>query len=174
MITAPDEGEAAVRKPADMGLIPREDAELAELIRKQEFDLMREGLKKAGIKEETLQKLSVLDGLAPNSGRFLVASLDLSHKMMVYSNIQLMEQADFIKTKYLEDETLGMEYKIEWQKAFNEICDILGKGYDRTLAGTQAMAKIMAGQEDKEGKGGKRKPGFSPLKRATPADAPKN
>lgn len=172
-VTAPDELEAELRKPSDFKLINKEKDELAELVRKQDFDLMRGGLAKAGIKEETLEKLKVLDGLAVNSGRFLVASLDLSHKMLMYSNISLMEQADYIKKTYLEDATLGMEYKIEWQKAYNEICDIIGKGYDRVLAGTQAMAKIMAGQGD-EKQGGKKKPAFAPLKRADPVkpDAP--
>lgn len=141
------------------------EAELAEQIRKQDIILFRDGLKKAGVREDTLQCLEILDGLSKNSGRFLVNSLDLSHRMMVYLNIQLLERANDIKKDYLEDETLDDEYKIEWQKAYNEIVDIIRKSYESTLVGTQAMAKIMvaAGGKKKDDDGGK-KPGFSPLR----------
>lgn len=133
---------------------------MAEQIRKQDAKLLRDGLQKAGLKSETLQLLEHLDGFSENSGRFLVSSLDLSHRMMILSNIELLERARAIKKDYLENDDIDDEYKIEWQKAYNEIVDIIRKGYEATLAGTQAMAKIMGAGKDK--KGDRAKPGFQP------------
>lgn len=144
-----------------------ENSELALIIQDQNRVLLREGLTKAGISAKTIDKLKVFDGFGTNSGHFLIASLDLSHKMMVFSNVALLEEGEYIREHYLHDETLAPEQKIEWQRAYNEIADILGKGYDRTLAGTQAMAKMMPKQEEK---GEKKKPGFRPLMRVERED----
>lgn len=137
------------------------DSTLADQMRKQEYDLMRGGLKKAGLKESTLEKLDAINGIATNAGKFLVSALDLSHKMVVYTTAQLLEQMEEIKSQYLDDVTLRHEYKIEWQKCYNELADLVGRGFDRTLAGTQAMAKIMAAQKEKTK--GRKKAGFVPL-----------
>lgn len=43
-----------------------------------------------------------------------------------------------------------------WQKCYNETPDLIGKGFDRTLAGTQAL---IAMQRERAGKGRPAKPG---------------
>lgn len=147
--------------PSEMTMPTVGDSMLAEQIRRQDMEIIRGGLEKAGISRATLDKLRVFDDFAPNAGRFLVASLDMSHKMMMFQNVALMEEAEFIRANYLRNEALDPELRIEWQKCYNEICDILGKGYDRTLNGTQVMAKIVAGKVRNEGP--KAKPSFTPL-----------
>lgn len=155
--------------PTDTDVITRtgtpvevEPSKLADQIRKQDAILLREGLQKAGVRQDTLEKLEILKGLSDNAGRWLVSSLDLSHRMMIFLNIQLLERAMDIKSTYLEDETLEDEYKIEWQKAYNEIVDVIRKSYEATLSGTQAMARIMGnGKREDDGKA---VPGFQPIK----------
>lgn len=142
---------------------PREIKEASVLglaIQKQNNKMLRDGLRDAGIQESTLHKLNIFESFGQNSGAFLIASLDLTHKMMVFGNVTLFEEAEYIRAKYLQNETLSPELKLEWQKAYNEIIDIQGKNYERVLAGTQAMAKMQPKDDKKEKK---RKPGFHPL-----------
>jgi hypothetical protein len=128
--------------------------------------ILRDGLEKAGIQKSTIEKLRAFDGFAPNAGEFLISALDLTHRSMVFLSVHLLEEAQRIKTDYLDDETLEHEYKIQWQSAYNDIVEQIGKCYDRTLTGTQAMAKMIGtDQPDKK----KKKPGFKELKRVEPA-----
>lgn len=142
--------------------IDRGENVLADLVSAQNRMLMRQGLLQAGIKQTTIDKLRVLEGMATNAGEFLVASLDMTHRMMILQGVRLFEEAERIKTDYLDDATLDDEIKIQWQGAYNDICDQIGKCFDRTLVGTQALAKLLG--TDKEDKK-KVKPGFKPLKR---------
>jgi hypothetical protein len=139
------------------------DEAMGEAVMVQNRILMRSGLLKAGIKASTIESLKVLEEMAPNAGMFLVASLDLTHRMMVLQGVRLFEEAERIKTDYLDDATLDDEIKIQWQGMYNDICDQIGKCFDRTLIGTQAMAKMLGTDEDG---GKKKKPAFRPLKRA--------
>lgn len=143
--------------------IPIGDETLGEATAIQNRILLREGLLKVGIKPATVEKLKILEELAPNAGMFLVASLDLTHRMMVLQGVRLFEEAERIKTDYLDDATLDDDIKIQWQGAYNDICDQIGKCFDRTLMGTQAMAKLLGTDKGEEKK---KKPGFTPLKRA--------
>lgn len=140
------EKEAETRKPL---LVGRErevgDAILGEVVAAQEADLIRDGLRKAGIKQATLDKLKTLSGLNVSGGRFLVASLDLAHRMTVYQAVALLEESEHIKTAYLHNEELTQEERYNWQRAYNEIAELLGKTFDRTLAGTQAMVAMQRG-----------------------------
>lgn len=140
-----------------------EDSALAEIIQSQNRVLLREGLAAAGLSQKTIDKLKAFDAFGTNSGHFLIASLDLSHKQMVFGNACLLEEGERIRENYLSDDTLAPQVRLEWQRAYNEIVDIQGKNYERILAGTQAMAKMMGKGEEKEDK---RKPGFRPLTEA--------
>lgn len=131
----------------------------------QNRDLMRNGLRKAGISQDTLNKLEIFEGFADNAGQFLVASLDMTHRMMVYQTVKLLERAEYIEKTYLNDVTLDDEVKIQWQSAYTDIIEQVGKAYDRTLVGTQAMAKLL-GTKDGDEEKGKTKPGFKPLRAA--------
>lgn len=131
--------------------------------------IMRNGLAAAGISAETVDKLKLFENFAPNSGEYLVAALDISHRMMLFQNVSLFERAEWIKKNILdragipgtEDEAFSPLVLIEWQRVYNEICELIGKGYDRTLNGTQALAKIV-GDGGEKSKGKKKKFGFSP------------
>lgn len=138
-----------------------DDTELAEIVKLQDRELMRKGLRDTGIKEETLQKLRSFDGLAVSASKFLACSLDLTHRMMIYQTVALFERAEHIKKHYLEDEALDHEIRVEWQKAYNEIAELIAKSYDRTLTGTQVLVNIMRGKKADEGSGVKRKPAFA-------------
>lgn len=162
-----------VNAPSDIQVITRaklvtpteRENQLGDAIMKQNRDLLMNGLRKAGIEDSTLEKLAVFEGFSDNAGRFLVASLDMTHRMMVYLTVKLLERADYIETRYLKDETLDDEVKIAWQSAHTDIIEQVGKAYDRTLVGTQAMAKLLGTDKGEEGEK-KVKPGFKPLRSA--------
>ena len=140
------ETEIETRKPMLVGR-DREvgDAVLADVVAAQEADLIRDGLRKAGIKQATLEKLRTLSGLNMSGGRFLVASLDLAHRMTVHQSVSLFEEAEHIKNTYLHNDELTHEERYNWQRAYNEIAELIGKTFDRTLAGTQAMVAMQRG-----------------------------
>lgn len=146
--------------------VPVGDRAAAEAVRKQDIALVRLGLQEAGLKADTINLLAKFDDFAPSVGRFLGATLDISHKMMFIQTSKLFEEAEYIREHYLHNQTLRADIRLEWQKVYNEICDLLGKTYDRTLNGTQTLAKLMAASKAGKEKGqGKSKPGFEPLKK---------
>ena len=153
--------------PALLPLDPRfleapDDRPLGEAMMKQNRALMRDGLRKAGISERTLDQLATLETMAPNAGEFLVASVDLTHRMMVLQAVRLFEEADRIKKDYLDDMMLDHHLRIQWMSAYTEIAKQLRDAFDATLTGTQAMARMLGTEKEKAGKP---KPGFKPLKR---------
>lgn len=156
------EKEVETRQPLLLGR-DREvgDAVIGEVVAAQEADLIRDGLKKAGIKASTLDKLKTLSGLNVSGGKFLVASLDLAHRMTVYQSVALLEEAEHIKTTYLHNEELTQEERYNWQRAYNEIAELIGKTFDRTLAGTQAMVAMQRGSSGDQKRSAK--PGPSAL-----------
>jgi hypothetical protein len=155
--------EVITRRPLASVGDETEDRALADQIRKQDVELIRGGLEKAGISKATTERLRAFDEFAPNAGRFLAASLDMSHKMMVLLNVSLMEEAEHIRTVYLRDETLDHELRIEWQKCYTDIVEIIGKGYDRTVSGAGMLAKITAARAKAAPGKEVKKVGFTPL-----------
>lgn len=170
-IDPPTDAQVAIRKEAPAKV---QDNVLADIISAQDREILRGGLEKSGIRPGTIEKLRSFDGFAENSGKFLAGSLDLTHRMMIFQVVSLFELAEQIKAKYLENDTLSHGIKIEWQKAYNEIAELISKAYDRTLTGTQVMVNIMRQQKDDDGEGKKkRKPAFK-VKMAEPNDAGKD
>lgn len=167
----PNEAELMQRElpPDTPPMLPDkvEDNTMAEAIMATDRRILREGLQTAGIQVSTIEKLGLMEGFALNTARFLGASLDLTHRITVFQGVSLFEQAEFIKKTYLEDASLPHELKIEWTKCYAEISDLIGKSSDRVLAGTQAAVAMMRKKEGEGDKGGKRKLGFQPLKRAS-------
>ena len=156
------ETEIETRKPMLVGRDREEgDAVLGQVVAAQEADLIRDGLRKAGIKDSTLEKLRTLTGLNVTGGRFLVATMDLAHRMTVYQSVALLEEAEHIKNTYLHNEELTQEERYNWQRAYNEIAELIGKTFDRTLAGTQAMVAMQRGTSSDPKRSGK--PGPSAL-----------
>lgn len=165
-IEAPTELETVVRTPETL---PPEivNSERAEEMMKQDRELLRSGLQAAGIKSETIDKMRALDGLARNAGSFLSVSLDYTHRLHIYSTAALFEEMVYIRETYLRPGQDGKPkydpmVMVFWQRAFNEIADLLGKSYDRTLAGTQAMVAMMKARGKTPGApaGAKSKPGW--------------
>jgi hypothetical protein len=134
------------------------DSLLAKAMDIQNRDLLNGGLARAGIKQKTLDKLSTLGSATESAGKFLIASLDLSHRMMIYLNVSLLEQAEEIRETYLTNPSCPSKDKLEWQRVYNGIVSEIGKCYDRTLAGTAALVKITTGKSERE-----QKPGFRTL-----------
>lgn len=141
----PEHGETRAGPPPE---------QLAAEVRAQDLAALNDGMLKAGIKDTTVAKLRDLSGISLGTGKFLVTTLDLSHRMMIYQTIQLLEEADFIKQTYLRDMQLSEEDRLGWQREYNAICDIMGKTFDRTLIGTQAMVSLMGGTPKGKGKKG--------------------
>lgn len=162
-VVTPTDDSVINRERPDIPVV-EDTSLLGEQFIKLNRELLRDGLALAGIKPTTIDKLKVFDGFAVSAGDFLVASLDLTHRSMIYLSVALLEEADRIKTDYLDDATLDDEYKIQWQSAYTDIVEQIGKCYDRTLMGTQAMAKLLGTEQP--GKEKREKPGFRPLKRA--------
>lgn len=139
---------------------------MAEMMLIEDREILRQGLEAAGIRRETIQKLGLMEGFAKNTGRFLGAALDLTHKLTVFQGVSLFERAEYIKTHYLENETYPDEMKIEWQKAYNECCELIAKTSDRVLVGTTAVVNVLKERDKEKGKKGDTKAvGFEPLQR---------
>ena len=136
------------------------DAMLAEMVRKQDDELVIKGLEKVGIGSAMLDKLRNISALGSSPGQFMATSLGLTHKLMVVQTIELAEEAEYIKANYLRNGDLTCEERSYWQKCYNEIADLIGKGFDRTLAGTQALIAMQRGAA---GVQKKMKPGPQPL-----------
>lgn len=164
----PDEADLMTRSVPPVTVARVEQAnnnELAEAMMAQDREILRQGLQAVGIKSGTIKKLGLMENFAANTGRFLAASLDITHRVMVFQGVNLFERAEYIKETYLEDETLPHEIKIEWQKAYNELAEQIGKTSDRVLAGTQAAVAMMKRKEESENGGKQEKVvGFQPLK----------
>ncbi len=166
---APNEETTIVRTPEQLPPMIELDTR-AEEIMKQDREMLRNGLQAAGIMPATIEKIRSLDGLARNAGSLLSASLDYTHRLHIYSTAALFEEMVYIRDTYLRPGTeadpkpvLDPMERVFWQRAFNEIADLLGKSNDRTMSSTQAMVAMMKASKD-GGAGGKRegkaKPGF--------------
>jgi hypothetical protein len=162
----PDEVDAIF---SDMEL-PRqhdtgEESQIIKSMQAQNLDLLTGGLERSGISKKTIDKLNSLGTIEKSAASFLVASLECSHRMVVYQGASLFEQAETIKEKYLDPNApVSAKERIVWQRLYNQITDQIGKTYDRVLNGTTAMVKLTTPKE--KGEGGKSKPGFRPLKKA--------
>jgi hypothetical protein len=167
---APNEETTIVRTPEQLPPMIELDTR-AEEIMKQDREMLRNGLQAAGIMPATIEKIRSLDGLARNAGSLLSASLDYTHRLHIYSTAALFEEMVYIRDTYLRPGTeadpkpaLDPMERVFWQRAFNEIADLLGKSNDRTMSSTQAMVAMMKAQNEGRSGGkrteGKAKPGF--------------
>lgn len=169
-IKTPDEADLMIREmPKNMVPTPKllGDDVVGEAMLRADRDILRTGLKSAGISEKTIQKLGLMEDMAVNTGRFLGAALDVTHRVTVFNGVALFEESERIRSEYLSDLTLPHEVRIEWAKVYVGIAEVLGKTSDRVLAGTAAAVAMLKKKEEVEGggKGGKGKPGFEPLKK---------
>lgn len=157
----PTELSTMTRTPADIPSLI-EGSDRAEALMAQDREIMRAGLQAAGIKPETIERIRSLDGLAKNSGRMISASLDYTHRLHIFSTAALFEEMIYIRDTHLRNTGADPMVTVFWQRAFNEIADLLGKSNDRTMNTAQALAAMMKNQDGgkKNGSGPKSKPGW--------------
>lgn len=166
---APDENTTAVRDGYSKGNAETAtDSILATNILRQDGELVRRSLAKAGIKEGTLAKLRIFDDMSENTGRFFVTTMDMTHRLQTFQVAALFEEAEYIRETYLHNKTLDDAVRIEWTKRYTEISELIGKTADRAVAGTEAVHRMLKNSSDESGKG-KRKPGFKPIKQVNAA-----
>lgn len=162
MIKPPADAETLIRNPGE--IVAPTDGQLVNMVVETE-KVIRDGLEKVGVSKTAIARLKSFDGLNIKAGQFLVQSLQDIKNLYYVNLIGLDEMAQGIKTRYLDvnatETTTPME-RMFWQRAYNEIVDQLGKGFDRMLSGTQAMVAIQKAQSGDKGRGGgaKAKPGW--------------
>lgn len=164
-----------VRTPDQIPMKMEENRALAEELMKQDRELLRSGLLAAGISPATIAKIRSLDGMARNTAAFLSVSIDFTHRLNIFAQASLAEELIYIRENHLRSEKMDPMVKVMWQRAYNEIAEMLGKGHDRALNATQAMMAIAKGtQGDNPNGGGKpAKPAWQQAKPANAAPAPK-
>lgn len=154
----PSEGATMLRNPSQLPVaVPA--ADLGQMVEVTE-KLLRGGLEQLGVPKATIAKLRDLSALRIDAGAMLAVSLQDTHQLYYLQLLSLQARADEIKARYLsEDQEVDAEGKktpsidpmarMFWQRAHTEIIEQLGKGYDRMLAGTQAMVTMMKAGRDK-------------------------
>ncbi len=151
--TPPTEGGTMLRSPADL-VVPIASADLGQMVRVTEKLLAPEGLARLGVPAATLAKLRDLRALNIDFGGFLAVSLQDTHQLYYLQLLGLQARADEIKTLYLSEgkkdctACTPME-RMFWQRAHTEIIEQLGKGWDRMMAGTQAMVAMERAKGEK-------------------------
>lgn len=154
----PTEATTMLRSPSKTPL-PIPAADLGQMVKVTEKLLGPGGLKKLGVPEATLAKLRDLRALNIDFGGFLAVSLQDTHQLYYLQLLGLQARADEIKRLYLSEEEPDPEGKrpvvdplqrMFWQRAHTEIVEQLGKGWDRMMAGTQAMVAMERGKGNKE------------------------
>lgn len=151
----PDEIQAMVRDPKPK----KSNEKLADAIQKMNSQLLNDGLKKAGISEETCKKLELFSKMDENGWRMLIGGLDLMHRMLLYQAAALFQEAERCRNNELEDDEIEWDQRTAAQKHYNEICKTLINTYDRVLSGTLASVKMAESSTPKK----KSKPGYAPL-----------
>lgn len=126
--------------------------------------MLTSGVLEKLVKKETLELLSGAPSVFGNdAGKYLTGTLDLHHQMMVVSNVQVFERSQEILNN-LRNNVYDEEVAHEWQKTYNQLVELLQKGYDRSWQGTLSAAKLLNQRAPKEGDK-KAQPAFTPLKR---------
>jgi len=160
----PDETDQMIRDINDSDVqIPDAERKQMEAIQLNNLDLLSGGLEKAGVKPETLRKIKTLGEFEKNAGQFLVGSLDMMHRTIVYQGVVLFEHSEYLKEKLADmekDPNTKMKDWVGVQRSYNTTVEQMMKSYDRVLTGTQVMVKL---SNKKKGKV-KAKPGFTPIK----------
>lgn len=152
----PNEGATLLRTP-DLISAPIPAADLGQMVAVTE-KLLNGGFERLGVPAATITKLRDLSALRIDAGAMLAVSLQDTHQLYFLQLLALQARADEIKRLYLSEEVPDPDRKLPqidpmarmfWQRAHTEIVEQLGKGYDRMMAGTQAMVAMMKGSGKK-------------------------
>ncbi len=143
--------------------IPEVDPEgdLVTVVDDNNRGLLAKGLREAGISDSTLDRIETLGKFEKSAGRFLVSSMDLMHRLVVFGAIQLFEDLEYIRSRIRSADT--DKEKLMWQRAFNITFDQLQKANRDIQAGTLAMAKLTPKKREDDAP---KKPAFRPLRDA--------
>jgi hypothetical protein len=148
----PTEGSTLLRNPGQLAA-PIPAADLGQMVQVTE-KLLNGGLEKLGVPKATIEKLRDLSELRIDAGAMLAVSLQDTHQLYYLQLLSLAARADEIYNKYLKTDDEKVEKmdpmaRMFWQRAHTEIIEQLGKGYDRMMAGTQAMVTMLKAGKDK-------------------------
>jgi hypothetical protein len=157
----PDAGPA----PCPLDILDPDLPADGQAVLRNDTQLLVSGLRNAGIKAGTMDKLEAMGAFNPATGAIIGHSLRTMHQMLVYGNVALFEEAEFIRTKYLSTEEandISDGERAEWYAVYIAIWNVLGKGYDRTMKGTVALVEMMSAAKPKDDE--TPTPGFKPLK----------
>lgn len=109
----------------------------------QDRVILEQGMKKLGLKPETLDKLRDLDGLALNGGKFLSVSIQTMHKSYFMQLMRLWERSMEIETKYLNNENLEPKQRAFWYRMWSDMVKEHGKGYQMMFQGAEALITML-------------------------------
>jgi hypothetical protein len=119
-------------------------------------------MKEMGLSEKTLSTLKTLDGMAPNTGKFLSMSLEKTHRIYFAQVMTLFEVANTFRETYLSpDYKCSNEERVFFHKTYTEMVREFGRAYSLMMQGAQAMVKMISASKNSMAVGGvKAKPGW--------------
>lgn len=137
------------------------DQAIVGVIRETE-KLIHEGLQNVGVPKDTIDTLRKLHGVAVTGGEFLAQSVWDIQDLYSIELYKIPSRLEWIRTKYLENEELPVMERMFWQRAYNELLEIMGKGKDRMIAGAEAISAMLKASQDGKSVSGVKKPGWGP------------
>lgn len=151
------------RSAADIPRIPPgpSEMEMAAAVTHQDNELHLKALSELGVSDKMQETLRKLDALAPSSAVMLSISLEKTHRLYYILLVNLSEAAMDLKSK-LTDPTLTYtaEERFFLNRNFTEMVKEVGRGYGLTMAGAEAIVRMLKGSEGSSG-GRKAKPGWT-------------
>lgn len=122
------------------------DEENRKMVEKTE-KLIHQGLRKVGVSGDTIKKIQTLRDLNIMGGQIIAQSLSDVYQLYYIDIMNIPQRRKEIKDQFLDNKgCTGME-KMFWQRADAELLEMMGKGLDRFLSGTQAMLAMERGKK---------------------------
>ncbi len=165
MVRPPTEAQTMLRSREEHPLVVV-DVAAAAVVRETE-KLIHAGLENVGVPKETIETLRRLHGLAVTGGEFLAQSVWDIQDLYSIELYKIPSRLEWIRVNYLEKADIPVMERMFWQRASNELLEIMGKGKDRMIAGAEAISAMLKGQDGKGGENGPEhtKPGWTQPKR---------
>lgn len=170
------ESDTLMRDPAAVLALPAASqpnkVELIDLVSKADYDLHRAKLGKLGLPQEVIERIEMLEQLAPSTAHMIALSLELSHRDYHVTGLQLTALlSDVWKQLMIKKDQPGYvasnEERAFLMKVYIEGVKERGNAFTRMLTGAQAMVQMAEGASEGEPTGKRRKPGFGSLADAT-------
>jgi hypothetical protein len=160
-LTPPTDVELMTRDPSDAPpKIPPSGVQLAHVVADADAKMLIDGLQSMGIPEKTLIRLRKLDSLAQSNGHFISVSLQTTHRSYFVQVVELMEVANALKVRYLDDVEVdddknpgqkkmisnnrcSDEERAYFYKCYTEMVKEGGRAYQTMMEGAQAMVRML-------------------------------